>query len=106
MKTKTNELHGLALNWAVTQCEGAPGQYSTDWALGGPIIERERIGFGWVPLIVNEYGEHGNLWYAEGVGVDDGYVYTTASTALVAAMRCYVESKLGDEVDVPDDLTL
>ena len=27
-------------------------------------------------------------------------------TPLIAAMRCYVASKLGDEVDVPDELTL
>jgi hypothetical protein len=26
-------------------------------------------------------------------------------TPLFAAMRCYVASKLGDEVDVPEDLT-
>jgi hypothetical protein len=25
-------------------------------------------------------------------------------TPLVAAMRCYVASKMGDEVDVPEDL--
>jgi len=27
-------------------------------------------------------------------------------TALIAAMRCYVSSKLGEEVDVPDELTV
>jgi hypothetical protein len=28
----------------------------------------------------------------------------TGDTALEAAMRCYVASKLGDEVDIPDVL--
>ena len=27
-----------------------------------------------------------------------------AETPLVAAMRCYVASKLGDEVDIPEEL--
>lgn len=60
MKTvKTSELTGVALDWAVAKCEGfvqaddppweaghEPFAYSTDWALAGPIIERERIGIG------------------------------------------------------------
>ena len=28
----------------------------------------------------------------------------TGPTPLIAAMRCYVASKLGDEVNVPEDL--
>jgi len=51
MKLKTNELTGVALDWAVAKCEGVPVEspdfnlrfisawcYSTDWAQGGPII--------------------------------------------------------------------
>ncbi len=60
---RTSELTSLALDWAVAKCEGAytpsvdtdidgtirinyGGMYpewSTDWAQGGPIIEREGI---------------------------------------------------------------
>ena len=61
---KTNELTGAALDWAVAKCEGTLGhyvqpnekrgtikwettpstrRYSTDWAQGGPIIEREGV---------------------------------------------------------------
>ena len=49
---KTNELTGAALDWAVAQCEYFPvrygfddncPEYSTNWAQGGPIIEREKI---------------------------------------------------------------
>jgi hypothetical protein len=58
MKVKTNELSGQALDWAVAKCEGYQtlmrrGKLetlftengwtpSTDWAQGGPIIEREK----------------------------------------------------------------
>jgi hypothetical protein len=52
---KTSELTGAALDWAVAKCEGVKveqimglslwssanwKQYSTNWAQGGPIIER------------------------------------------------------------------
>ena len=49
---KTSELTGPALDWAVALCECGeawrnedvdPHFYSTDWAIGGPIIEREEI---------------------------------------------------------------
>jgi hypothetical protein len=60
MKLKTSELQLDALDWAVAKCEGRSEpevvnnfavawytwgntHYSTDWAQGGPIIERERI---------------------------------------------------------------
>jgi hypothetical protein len=51
MKLKTSELQGAVLDWAVAKCElgeaineiDDPHFYSTDWALAGPIIEREGI---------------------------------------------------------------
>ena len=63
---------------------------SGDWMQGGPIIERERInlwneGYDWEASL---YGEH-IVW---------------GQTPLVAAMRCYVASKLGDEVEIPKEL--
>jgi hypothetical protein len=33
----------------------------------------------------------------------DSTVFSSDAAALIAAMRCYVASKLGDEVDVPND---
>jgi hypothetical protein len=89
--------------------------FSIDWAQGGPIIEREGIG------VYREcvYECHGSKWAThEGtvweaiIGVyqvgehecaEQG-LRITGPTALVAAMRCYVASKLGDEVEVPDEL--
>jgi hypothetical protein len=115
---KTSELTGAALDWAVAKCEGLllpdggnlqifnkqlrahPAKLgtlytpSTDWAQGGPIIERE-----WIDLhCVND-----SLWEAE-VNANDYHNRKNGPTPLIAAMRCYAASKLGDEVDVPEEL--
>ena len=121
MKTRTSELIDLALDWAVAKCEGlqplihynfqkgrhvVPHPYyegfdygffpSTDWAQGGPIIERERIN-----TIVTFTGE---TWIGH-IGHDGNYAFhQTGPTPLVAAMRCYVASRFGEEIDVPEDL--
>jgi hypothetical protein len=110
MKIKTSELTGVALDWAVTKCEtGQPldrngpfivaFKYSTDWAQGGPIIERENI---------NIETWHG-AWQAELEFLPDDdthyrYGKGAGPTPLIAAMRCYCASKLGHEVDVPDEI--
>lgn len=113
MKIKTSELTDAALDWAVDQALGATmstedwlyrykflegERYSTDWAQGGPIIEREGIN------LVHQGDAHdwdASLWdYAE----QDWHLHTEGPTPLIAAMRCYVASKLGDEVDVPDEI--
>ena len=62
---------------------------STDWAQGGPIIEREGIDI-----------YQSGVWVAE-IG---GNHTTEGPTPLIAAMRCYVASRLGDEVDIPEAL--
>jgi len=101
MGKKTAELTGAALNNAVHElaypdepikegCTAPP--YSTDWAFCGPIIERERITIEWE-------GDP-DSWCA--CIMADQEVY--GPTALIAAMRCYVASKLGDEVEIPDEL--
>lgn len=104
MKVKTSDLTGASLDWAVAKCEGGDMvnfkhqyaakcyQYSSDWAQGGPIIEREFIES-------HTYSEN-----------DDGIVTWRANdfmdgpTPLIAAMRCFVALQLGDEVEVPDEL--
>ena len=115
---RTSELSGAALDWAVAKCKGVNEKaflqfyegdvedneppefhYSTNWALAGPIIEREGMGvwmYQW-----NVQGEPENGWYAED---KDGDHVRTGTTPLVAAMRCYVASKLGDEVQIPEGL--
>lgn len=122
----TREAHGAALNWLVAKCvvpndprDGRPGfwlhpnnpklvcrishnyvdhpdgytlcLYTTDWAQGGPIIEREKIEAYWHPSLEMWAAQHdGNLRYGP--------------TPLIAAMRCYCCSKLGDVVDIPEEL--
>lgn len=108
---KTSEMTGAALDWAVAKCEGeiwegdwyarhtcrfkrgvfgvclADGTTfspSTNWAQGGPIIERLN-------------GHHLKIW--------QGDWGAFGPTPLIAAMRCYVASKLGDEVEIPKELT-
>lgn len=109
MLIKTNELEGVALDWAVAKCEGwsvvkdpflfheIPA-FSTDWAQGGPIIERERISVGDQTHIEGQ-PEH-SAWYA----TNRKGAYGFGTTPLIAAMRCYVASKLGDEVEIPKEL--
>jgi hypothetical protein len=118
---KTAELSGAALDWAVAHAQGldyeiADGtvvtgakryeannsndyygcefeevyEPSTDWAQGGAIIERE-----WISTFIN--GD--DKWVAS-----DGIKAAVADTPLIAAMRCYVSSKLGDEVELPEEL--
>ena len=116
---KVSELQGVALDWAVAKCEGHDMEYfqvvdaylpSTDWEQGGPIIEREKIGVWWATHYVDEDGvEYGNHWYAEmgctDENVDSRYCgVADGPTPLITAMRCYVASKMGDEVELPEEL--
>ena len=112
---KTSELTGAALDWAVAKCEGVvkgdsldvgfirEGGYSpsTDWAQGGPIIERERIA---VMHIADRQPDQ--RWDAgeEGFTPTEFRPLACGPTPLVAAMRCYVAIMMGDDVDVPKEL--
>ena len=122
MKIKTSELIGAALDYAVSLItnpewseedrafstydyidigdpDDEPYMPSENWAQGGPIIEHACIGLDHYPD-----GGHpqGGEW---GALTNEGTVESFGPTPLIAAMRCYVASKLGDEVDVPDVLT-
>ena len=105
---KTSDLTGPALDWAVAKCEGVeftyeehPAhelivfQYSTDWAQGGPIIQREEIGV---------RRTHEDSGWTASKHVAPATVFEEGSTPLIAAMRCFVASKLGDEVEIPKEL--
>ena len=100
MKIKVSEATPVQLDWMVAKCEGAylpaPYSYSTNWLFGGPLIEREGI---------NTYQMQDGTWQANlDYGMTDELIYW-GPTPLIAAMRCFVVSKLGDEVDVPEELT-
>ena len=101
---KTSELTGAALDWAVAKCEGGiwdkpivhgfTYRPSSVWSQGGPIIEREGIRI--VKVAPTAWG----AVYSSG---DVGREHF-AETPLIAAMRCYVASKLGDTIDIPEEL--
>ena len=113
MKFKTSELAGFKLDLAVAKAEGEQAELnhgevvtwktiayqeyrlvwrpSTEWAQGGPIIEREgielnRLGSGWMATLT------------KGPAVSE----EIGPTPLVAAMRAYVASQLGDEVELTE----
>lgn len=129
MKVKTSELNGVVLDWAVAKADGIlepihnepearvvlysdqwqkymrlnprPQVYysdryepSSDPAQAWPIIEREGIQItpGWSAIV------HKNIF------IDGLECFMQGPTSLIAAMRCYVTSRLGDEVDVPEEL--
>jgi hypothetical protein len=114
MKIKTSELTGVALDWAVAECAGyrldlvPEGSYtpSTNWSQGGPIIEREKFTVmyddDW-KYDQTDPEDNGERWMADN---GDSYYNPTqyGATPLIAAMRFYVASKLGDEVEIPEEL--
>ena len=128
MRIKTADLTGPTLVWAVATCEGyeclfedevsgpwlvpqegflhdekSLSQYSppTNWSQGGPIIEREGISLLYLYVTDDPF-----RWAATQKPtikkVKPESVY--GPTPLIAAMRCYVASRLGDEVDIPEEL--
>ncbi len=131
---KTSLLTGAALDWAVAQCEelnpmlsssfeegcveglagypfvylhepmkhniAAPAFYtgyvpSASWWIGGAIIEREEITV-----------EYAGVWLGRCWKDSDGeeQIQIEGETPLIAAMRCYVASKFGYEIEVPEEL--
>lgn len=129
MKIKVSELTGPALDWAVAKCANVAvevskiHQYgkptgetllilpnsgccmgndtyspSTDWSQGGPILDKGFIELNTTDLANNE------LWEGMLPGQGEGSTFAFGPTRLVAAMRCYAASILGDEVDIPEEL--
>ena len=118
-KIKTSELTGAALDWAVAKCEGkqyiGKGQlndfrhsrlqdkntFSISWSQGGPIIEREGITTRRFSIL-----EDAIKWGAYEMPSirkpKPNCVY--GPTPLIAAMRCFVASKLGEDVSIPEEL--
>jgi hypothetical protein len=74
--------------------------WSTDWTEGGAIIERER-------LSITPREGYWEAYYHDNLFKDDGSDYFQIGiTPLVAAMRCYVASCLGDDVELPEELDI
>lgn len=118
---KTSALIGPALDWAVAQCEfegcedwdgtldgvdcvsdmqGEVYAPSTHWSQGGPIIEREKIDL--------KYYGYDNPPYWGAVNFSPSSrdrKGAVGPTPLIAAMRCYVASKIGNEINIPEELS-
>ena len=99
MKINVSEATPLQLDFLVATCEGYQkgdfshhDKFSTNWSQGGPIIDRERISLRHIGKSIK-----GDIW-------DAGDNEIEGPTPLIAAMRCYCASKLGDTVEVPDEL--
>ena len=130
MKIKTADLIGPALDWAVAQCESVEVEYindgitrcllrvspftsvyrpSVDWSQGGPLIER-----GGINLFKHNklMGSQPDIWCAHQVvprpnlegSFNSCALALDGPTPLIAAMRCFAASCLGDEVDIPEEL--
>lgn len=125
---KTSELTGTALDWAVAVADKRNFKFSlggslevrarteygdelpidaldlwmywnpsTNWAQGGPIVEREKIT---LDYDCNSQGL--DLWAARKHAYDGTLLWEEfGPTPLTAAMRCFVASKLGDEIEFP-----
>jgi len=130
VKIKTSELGGSALDWAVANAIGdfTPSKHfddegnlqrwaehysdyrpSIDWGQAGPIIEQYGISF---REYFNPTSPSHGTFYAR-ICRESGQMVAwnkksgrqqTGPTPLIAAMRCFVASTLGDEVDVPEAL--
>ena len=127
MKTiKVSEAEGVVLDYLVAKCEGkhygdiGHGQIyvhnpdgtlycsknlwipSTNWSQGGPIIERECIAT-YASGACSVSPKNPDYWVAEILATDE-MLTQFGPTPLLAAMRCYVASKLGDTAEVPEEL--
>jgi hypothetical protein len=123
MLIKTANLTPPQVNWAVAKCEGiefelidgalvtgtrfesnsADDNYgcefneeydpSTDWAQGGPLLDEITIDY-------RDNETQARKWN----GHDFVDAYAGKRQGLLAAMRCLVASKIGDEIEIPEEL--
>jgi len=108
MKIKTANLSGIALDWAVAKCESrlfspyASSKHhfapSNRWSHGGPIIERID---GFVLKSWIESSSEGKC-QAEIHNYEGDWI-AFGPTILIAAMRCYVASKMGDTIEITEE---
>jgi hypothetical protein len=122
MKVKISEAKGQVLDYLVANAMGMKiyrsksgevrmhdanyGEFEPQ-TMGTPCdIERQEAGVRWATTMSTRSVEYGSLVCEEGCRITQqaSYSVATGPKPLIAAMRCYVASKLGDEVEVPDEL--
>jgi hypothetical protein len=108
MKIKVSDATPTQLDWlvVVAMLSGryylsklAP--YSTSWEHGGPILEENKISVTYMvlgPYMDSFRGDHGSPKWWNDKTTQYGPTY------LLAGMRCYVASILGDEVEILEGL--
>ena len=112
-KINVSEATNTQLDWLVAQCEGVLDEdiyprhsYTTDPDQMQPIMEREFISTSpgdWdvdsVPMVKN--------WCAWSLSAEihNDQPFAYGPTQLIAAARAYIVSKLGEIVEVPEELT-
>ena len=113
MKVKVSEATKEQLNWMVALCQGLVEPFSkqieadhwdptTDWAQGGPILDKEDIIFSYAPG--HDVPDHENFGLYYATKIHNGMGAAKGPTRLIAAMRCLVVATLGREVEVPEEL--
>lgn len=124
MKIKTSELTDRALDWAVAKAQGL----LTGLPGGVYVMPLQRGGYGpvWIDTekeyrpsrygVVGKsiYKPHGIHWIHNGRGGEYRWMATRnfsdpadsvyGPTITIAALRYFVRMRLGDEVDVPEEL--
>ncbi|HET8689268.1 MAG TPA: DUF2591 domain-containing protein [Methanosarcina sp.] len=89
-------LGGVLIEKSVYMRVGRQYDPTSNWSQGGPIIEREKISIG--TALDSGY------WLATNSQHPSGRYNQNGPTPLIAALRCYVSSKLGDEIEIPKEL--
>lgn len=116
MKVKTAELKGVALDWAVIRASNFPvmaheGRFVTyDMGLDRYVVIQPSVAWSQCGTMIERFGitvtpasSAMTDWmarFAQSKKLYDGF----GSTPQIAICRAVVASKLGDEVDIPDEL--
>lgn len=113
MKIKTAELIGSALDWAVAKCLGlnptSTHIFNATWPDGlelefyRPSTEgADVIGImEWERISAFDEGSSFSACYSRGKRAAQRW---SGPTLRIAVCRCFVAAKLGDEVDVPEEI--
>ena len=134
MKIKVSQAQGLALDWMVARCIGVPkrelfiqkwsgslfrrnldedgnlnGAYTTGpdllfsrkWEAGGKVIEKMLAS---PEALVIEHTQRADPEQRYVASLNRLHRFCFGPTPIIAAMRCFVSSRMGDEVEVPDEV--
>lgn len=119
MRVKVKDLEGAALDWAVAKVQVPKLQQpelgillllveyrkykpSTDRSQGKPIITAEKIA--WIDNGRRDRAGKPYKWLAS-KNLSDPLINYYGPTWLIASMKCFVGTAVGEEIDIPEGLT-